>query len=649
MFRPNKTTNHSGIVLAVAVLASPAWGEARAVRAQTPQSDGGSSVAAAEQECQAAPQGMVCIPGGVAVIGADDHPMESPRHEVEVSTFYMDKYEVTNGDYQKCEWARACPKRKRPSYYRAFQQKERPVVPTTWEMAHQYCVWAGKRLPTEAEWEKVARHGAEGRTYPWGDEPPTCDKAHFKKCKAKDKLTKKVGSFPAGAYGVFDMAGNGYEWVKDWATDCYGGCKKACGADCQGKDPRGPCDGADRCKGHRERVLKGGSWYWPEEMLRGSWRRAQRPNSGLHRLSFRCASSRADLYGPKPLYITDPLPDPPPLSAPTAEQLRMFNDVVEDTDIFQIPTCKAKGTARVDCRDPLSYITSNEAYQYLFRKPVKNLGGGYVGVASDQNYSFMAAARSEWAWLFDYDPAVVRVHYIAQAILRQVKDRRGFVAAYTKKHSPETIRWIEQDLAHLPPDEVKATVRTYQTARMRLWSHYARQLKQGKVKGGFGWLRYDDNFAHIKAMADQGRTRVLKGNMLTDKAMPSIAKAAREMGVTIRVYYPSNAEEQWKNLPQQYRDNVIALPFDERSVILRTIFNKRYHQAESKWHYIVHGGLHAQEHIALPGYKNVWRFMEDRQRVGQFLPEGQSLADADPPVRDYFSLIGMIRRTEHDG
>ena len=239
------------------------------------------------------PSGMVCIEGGDAVIGADDRPpAEQPRHKVYVETFYLDAKEVTVGDYTKCERAGACPKLPRPSFYARFQTPELPAVPITWDMANQYCVFAGKRLPTEAEWEKAAR-GPEGHTYPWGDEPPSCERANYKGCPGN--TTMAPGSFPPGAYGVFDMAGNGYEWVKDWWTPVH-----------DNPNPRGPCDGARPCKGYTQRVLKGGSWYWPEEMLRGSWRRGQSPTSGLHRLSFRCASTSTQLSAWPPRFMTAP-------------------------------------------------------------------------------------------------------------------------------------------------------------------------------------------------------------------------------------------------------------------------------------------------------------------------------------------------------
>jgi formylglycine-generating enzyme required for sulfatase activity len=578
------------------------------------------------------PSGMVCIEGGEAVIGADDRPpAEQPRHKVYVETFYLDAKEVTVGDYTRCERAGACPKLPRPSFYARFQRPELPAVPITWDMANQYCVFAGKRLPTEAEWEKAAR-GPEGHTYPWGDEPPSCERANYKGCPGN--TTMPPGSFPPGAYGVFDMAGNGYEWVKDWWTP-----------DHDKPNPRGPCDGARPCKGYTQRVLKGGSWYWPEEMLRGSWRRGQSPTSGLHRLSFRCASTSTQLSAWPPRFMTAPPARPAAPTPPSKEELEKAVAVVEDTDVFEIPLCGRKGKARVDCRDPLSYIKSNEALQYLFGDAIKNVGGGYVGLGADQGYSFIAHARSQWAWLFDYDPTVTRLHHVLRAVVKRAPTREAFVEAFTDKHAAETRAAIQQEWASLPAAERAAITGVFERARRSLWANYTRQLRPARWTNGFGWLQSDENYRYIRLLFEQGRIIALKGNMLTDKALPSIARAARAVGVPIRVYYPSNAEEQWKQLPPQYRENVRQLPFDERSVILRTLISHQFHKSDSRWHYVIQGGLHAQERIVLPGYANVWSFMEDRQQVGAYLStvtaSSTEAARSHEHYLDFLSYIGM--------
>jgi len=103
--------------------------------------------------------------------------------------------------------------------------EDHPVTQVSWYGAQAYCAWAGARLPTEAEWEKAARD-TDGHSFPWGSEPPDCDKAQYGDC---DGATEAVGSKPAGTspYGVLDMGGNVWEWVANWYDPAYYGFSPA--------------------------------------------------------------------------------------------------------------------------------------------------------------------------------------------------------------------------------------------------------------------------------------------------------------------------------------------------------------------------------------------------------------------------------------
>lgn len=249
--------------------------------------------------CQDAPYGMVCIPGGPFLRGRDDGPKNAqPSATVWLQTFYMDKNEVTNADYQVCVDAKACPKS--GPQYKDFSRPEQPINGISWYEARTYCEFVGKKLPTEAQWEKAAR-GTDGRLYPWGKETATCERAVIKDARGRSCGVKKakgghpekgrtweIGQKPATLHGLFDMAGNSWEWVEDWYSKSYAECGEAC----LGVDPKGPCDGADTCKGHRLKIVRGGSWYWPGNYATTTYRRHHVPsNRPFHHFGFRCAAT----------------------------------------------------------------------------------------------------------------------------------------------------------------------------------------------------------------------------------------------------------------------------------------------------------------------------------------------------------------------
>lgn len=171
---------------------------------------------------------MVFIPGGTFQMGGlNDQAQtdEEPDHKVSLKGFWLDKTEVTNAQYAQCVAAGPCdiPKElksaSRSDYYANAEYADYPVVYVTWNQAKLYCEWAGRRLPTEAEWEYAAR-GNDFRNFPWGDAEPTEETANF---GFKNKDTVKVGSYPGGAspFGILDMSGNVWEWVADFYSATY--------------------------------------------------------------------------------------------------------------------------------------------------------------------------------------------------------------------------------------------------------------------------------------------------------------------------------------------------------------------------------------------------------------------------------------------
>lgn len=217
----------------------------------------------------------VLVPAGNFIRGDDG---ESPRREIYLDAFYIDRYEVTTGRYAK--FLAATGASRPPDDWESLDPKsgdELPVVGVDWNDASAYCRWAGRRLPTESEWEKAAR-GTDARRYPWGDISPTLDQANFQNTspEAYDGGLSKVGSHPAGRspFGVHDLAGNAGEWVSDWYSESFpvGDVRI----------PKGPDTGTDR-------VVRGGGRFDSPDRLVATKRYHGPPDLRADDIGFRCA------------------------------------------------------------------------------------------------------------------------------------------------------------------------------------------------------------------------------------------------------------------------------------------------------------------------------------------------------------------------
>jgi len=582
--------------------------------------------------CVPAPKNMVCIPGGPALVGYDDGlPEEAPQRELILSTYYVDRYEVTNAEYDACNEAGACKVRinRTQNIMKPFVAADQPAMPMDWHRARSYCAWAGKRLPTEWEWEKAAR-GPDGELYPWGDEEPTCEHAVFRECApygckpyagkahrwdCNEHATKPVGSFPAGHYGLHEMAGNGYEWTSSAGIESV----EECGDACNGLDPQGLCDGAFPCKG--QRILRGGSWYWPKHRTRGSHRRLEKLKTGSHRLGMRCATENPYLtaYPPQQLAKRDV---PATLEAPSKASLDLVA-ALEDDPIEDKRICGAKvretwgsaqakgGRSETTCRDPFPYIMTNEPRSYLWNGYVENLGGAYVGIGSDQNYSTIAAARSQWAWVMDYDPRVVNNHRRVFALIEAAETPDDFVAFFAPAGRAKALEVID---AAFSDDPMRKRQRAGFMATADKLAPYYQEKRKAKAKAGnYGWLAHDDSYAYIRRLVQQGRLRVIGGDLLRDGgALAKVGAAAGKLGVPVRVYYTSNAPSSWGGtVTDAYRANVLGLPMDHKSVVLQTNSRGGFKQT-GHWHHSVSWGPFHQKRIAHRGYDSIPKLLEDR-------------------------------------
>jgi formylglycine-generating enzyme required for sulfatase activity len=249
------------------------------------------------------PGGMVAVPAGWFLMGSDPKadraagPQELPQHKVYVDAFEIDKYEVSNVDYLRFVLAAGVDW---PTFWRESPFPEKaalhPVINVTWREADAYCRWAGKRLPTEAEWEKAA----------WGNEPAGWIKSNIAHSGSKrgfrypplaniDRYDKGVSP-----YGVHQMAGNVSEWVSDWFDPEY----YRRGHD---RNPPGPETG-------ELKVFRGGSWNEDPEVARSAGRNGGEPDRRSYLTGFRCARSEKNVTGHLSIVKGEEIPPRQPLT-----------------------------------------------------------------------------------------------------------------------------------------------------------------------------------------------------------------------------------------------------------------------------------------------------------------------------------------------
>ena len=247
--------------------------------------------------CAGEPEGMAPVPAGTFNMGCVPGDSacdgnEKPRHEVYLDLYYMDVYEVTVARYEACVKASKCsvPPSGAPHFNWGLAGREQyPVNQVTWDQAAAFCNWAGARLPTEAEWEKAARGALDGKIYPWGDLPPTCTPGQENSAVWNEPSLGKYGcgtdaTWAVGAgsakngYGLYDMAGNVWEWVSDWYGESYYGATPTA-------NPQGPAGGSFH-------VVRGGSYAkLGPQGLRASYRYDHGILASYYPFGFRCAWS----------------------------------------------------------------------------------------------------------------------------------------------------------------------------------------------------------------------------------------------------------------------------------------------------------------------------------------------------------------------
>ncbi len=402
---------------------------------------------------------------------ADDD--EHPAHQVSLDGFYIYTREVTNRMYAECVRAGACfPVQPLPngptSHYNDPAYADYPVVGVDWNMARDYCHWAGGRLPTEAEWELAAR-GAEGFLYPWGDDPgPACDRLNMFGCLTPPD-TRQVGAYPLGIspFGLLDMSGNVWEWVNDWyGADYYAASPAA--------NPFGPFTPSNPEQPFK--VVRGGSWNSYPQDVRATARAFAHSHFPYDDLGFRCVAQTEswpiDLTLPAPGHALPDSSGPSQVGARIGENPDLWAELAE---VFS--TCPdASGNVHLHIRFDVSEEFENA---YRFSGALYSTGADTFPCAYDSTQHLLHCAgpadrlgtrpggmgdRYYVAQVCTMDRATNRAVACRELYVLQethctsenwmtgcdvVCNQAASIDLVCKSNDPALIEWVEEELTHV--------------------------------------------------------------------------------------------------------------------------------------------------------------------------------------------------------
>lgn len=336
---------------------------------------------------------------------------------------------------------------------------------------------------------------------------------------------------------------------------------------------------------------------------------------GLLAVLIACASSTA---------LADPPSDVPSIPADRSHPLpALLRRIAEDVPDEGTPSPGEH------------YPVTNEHRHDLFFPHVRDLGGAFVGVGTDQCYTLAAVQNAELVWIVDFDPLVSLVHRMYGVLVPASDDPAALVARFAPENEAATIALLREALAGDP--RAGEVAGAYRRNRERM--HRVLRRAERNVRGGVGasWLADPALYRRVRALHHGGRIIARNGDLTANGALRAVARAARRLEIPVRVLYLSNAEQFFRFGPE-FRANLDALPTDTRSVVLRT-FRERgapYPPGE-RWHYMVQPVDDMRARIRENGYRHsreiVLDLMASRANLGQ---EGVSVVDER--VRRQFDL-----------
>ncbi|MBV1858480.1 MAG: hypothetical protein KUG77_08710 [Nannocystaceae bacterium] len=235
---------------------------------------------------------------------------------------------------------------------------------------------------------------------------------------------------------------------------------------------------------------------------------------------------------------------------------------------------------------PNHYVKSNERRHDTWFPYVEDLGGAFVGVGPDQCYTIAAAQGAELMFLLDIDHMVVDVHNNYGVLIKASDTPEQLHQRFNATEQDATIALLEEAYADVDKKTRRLRLQTYRASRETIFRHLKHVIERHQGETHTSWLSNPDSYKHIRTLFQNGRVRIMDGDLTGADTMTSIGVAATALQVPVNVLYLSNAEEYYK-YSKQYVANVAGLPGDAKSLTLRTIYNKEWEHADSLWNYQV--------------------------------------------------------------
>jgi hypothetical protein len=236
---------------------------------------------------------------------------------------------------------------------------------------------------------------------------------------------------------------------------------------------------------------------------------------------------------------------------------------------------------------PIHYVQTNERRHDVWFPYLADKRGIYVGVAADQNYTLIGVAKSEFVFLMDLDWRVSELHRAYEVLIEASEDPKTLHQRFHEDSADASAKLIEDGLrGTVDDDRLRQIVTSWRGARETVYRHLAKVIERDEAGVMTSWLSNPEYYAHIRKLYQNDRVRFLVGDLTGPKTLTTIGKAAEGLGLPVTVLYLSNAEEYY-DYTSQYRASIKALPTNENSIVLRTIYSKEWVHADSLWNYQV--------------------------------------------------------------